>query len=72
MMSLFVSLMQAFFVKLTLNIPKIAVGQANIRGVTPNLFNIYIYQQLHTHPHNGRIFSVIGHLMNAYYQRQDT
>ena len=63
MMYLFVSLMQAFFVKSTLNLHKIAVGQANIRGITPIFFkkNIYIYQQLHKYPHHGRIFSVIGH-----------
>ena len=37
MLSLFVSSLQAFFVKLKLSLPYIAVGQAKIRGVTPNL-----------------------------------
>ena len=42
MLSLFVSLLQEFFVKLKLNLPYIAVGQAKMRGVTPNLLkNIY-------------------------------
>ena len=42
MLSLFVSLLQAFFVKLKLNGPNIAVGQEKIRGVTPILLkNIY-------------------------------
>ena len=36
MLSLCVSLLQAFFVILKLNLPYIAVGQAKIRGVTPN------------------------------------
>ena len=42
MLSLFVSLLQAFFVKLKLNLPYITVGQAKIRGVTPNLLKKYI------------------------------
>ena len=37
MLSLFVSLLQAYFVKLKHNLPYIAVGQAKIRRVTPNL-----------------------------------
>ena len=42
MLSLFVSLLQTFFVILKLNLPYIAVGQAKIRGVTPNLLKKYI------------------------------
>ena len=42
MLPLFVSLLQAFFVKLKLNLPYIAVGQAKIRGVTPNLLKKHI------------------------------
>ena len=42
MLSLFVSLLQAFFCEIELNLPYIAVGQAKIRGVTPNLLKKHI------------------------------
>ena len=40
------------------------MGQANIRGVTPNLFKIHVYIYISTtakYSHHGRLFSVIGH-----------
>ena len=42
MLSLFVSLLQAFFVKLKLNLPYIAVGQAQIRGGGGNFFFLFV------------------------------
>ena len=62
MLSLFVSLLQAFFVKLKLNLPYIEVGQAKIRGVTPNLLK-NIYEQLHKYPCHSRNFSIFGHFI---------
>ena len=56
MVSLFVSLMQAVFAKWTLSLPEIAVGQANIRGVTPNLFKIYISTTAKVSPSRSYIF----------------
>ena len=63
-LSLFVSLLQAFFVKLKLNLAYIAVGQAKIRGVTPNLLKNHIlttHLELHKYPCHTRNFSIYGH-----------
>ena len=60
MLSLFVFLVQAVFVTLKLNLPYIAVGQAKIRRVTPNLLK-NIYKQLHKYPCHSRNFSIFGH-----------
>ena len=72
MLSLFVSLLQAFFVKLKLNLPYIAVGQAKIRGVTPNLLNKTHINNCISIPVTVVIFRYSVTLMKTYYQRHVT
>ena len=59
-MSLFVSFIQTLFVKLKFNLRYFAMGQANIRGITLNLFflNVHNCIEYPIYCHIGHIFMI--------------